>query len=282
MGRANNLDGKNWLKNSLSIWKGLSRSEEERQVGHPAMFPIELVKKLIDCFVYIDKDKRTPLIFDPFVGSGTTLLAATDKKIDGLGFELKEDYYCLANERLAAREDWTRIEKFVDSKNYYGTYSNLGLRLGDARTLCEDLAEDSLDLTITSPPYWDILNRRRTADNKERRFYSKDPQDLGNIDDYSIFLEQQRILFSHIYRATRNKGYLIVIVMDIRKKNIFYPFHMDLAHEIQRAGFNLDDIIIWDRGDEYNNLRPLGYPYVFRINKIHEYILIFQRIPDKP
>ncbi len=245
------------------------------------MFPIELVKKLIDCFVYIDKDKRTPLIFDPFVGSGTTLLAAVDKKTNGLGFELKEDYYQLANERLAVRKNWIRIEKFVDAKNYYGVDSKLSLRLGDARVLCEELASAFLDLTITSPPYWDILNRRRTADSKERRFYSKDPLDLGNIDDYSLFLEQQKILFTHIYRATRPKGYLIVIVMDIRKKNQFYPFHMDLAHEIQGAGFNLDDIIIWDRGNEYNNLRPLGYPHVFRINKIHEYILIFQRISNQ-
>ena len=63
--------------------------------------------------------------------------------------------------------------------------------------------------------------------------------------------------------------------MDIRKKNIFYPLHSDIAMEMQKIGFIYDDIIIWDRQHEYNNMRPLGYPYKFRINKVHEYILIF-------
>jgi len=36
-----------------------------------------------------------------------------------------------------------------------------------------------------------------------------------------------------------------------------------------------DDIIIWDRQQDYNNMKPLGYPYKYRINKVHEYILIF-------
>ena len=42
-------------------------------------------------------------------------------------------------------------------------------------------------------------------------------------------------------------------------------------------GFEFEDIIIWDRKQEYSNLRPLGYPYVFRVNKVHEYILIFKK-----
>jgi hypothetical protein len=37
--------------------------------------------------------------------------------------------------------------------------------------------------------------------------------------------------------------------------------------------------MIWDRQKEYNNMRPLGYPYSFIVNKVHEYILIFKK-PD--
>jgi hypothetical protein len=46
--------------------------------------------------------------------------------------------------------------------------------------------------------------------------------------------------------------------------------------ELQRRGFRRD-IIIWDRRQDYNNFRPLGYPAVFRVNKAHEFILIFQK-----
>lgn len=69
--------------------------------------------------------------------------------------------------------------------------------------------------------------------------------------------------------------------MDLRKKDRFYPFHADLSARLVETGFILDDTIIWDRGHEYNNLRPLGYPSVFRVNKVHEFILIFRR-PDTP
>lgn len=60
-----------------------------------------------------------------------------------------------------------------------------------------------------------------------------------------------------------------------KKKSKFYPLHSDLSMELQQRGYILDDIIIWDRQHEYNNMRPLGYPYKFRINKVHEYLLIF-------
>jgi len=46
---------------------------------------------------------------------------------------------------------------------------------------------------------------------------------------------------------------------------------------MEQIGYVLEDIIIWDRRREYNNLRPLGYPYVFVVNKVHEYILIFKK-----
>ncbi len=65
--------------------------------------------------------------------------------------------------------------------------------------------------------------------------------------------------------------------MDIRKKSNFFPLHMDLAIELKQRGYIFDDIIIWDRQSDYNNMRPLGYPYKFRINKVHEYILIFAK-----
>ncbi len=66
--------------------------------------------------------------------------------------------------------------------------------------------------------------------------------------------------------------------MDLRKKAKFFPLHMDATFHAQAEGFSLEDIIIWDRQSEYNNMRPLGYPYKFIVNKVHEYILIFRKL----
>jgi DNA modification methylase len=73
------------------------------------------------------------------------------------------------------------------------------------------------------------------------------------------------------------KGYFIMNVMDLRKKSNFYPLHIDASTIAKEVGFSFEDIIIWDRQPEYNNMRPLGYPYKFIVNKVHEYLLILRK-----
>ena len=86
-----------------------------------------------------------------------------------------------------------------------------------------------------------------------------------------------RNIFEQVFIAMKPKSYCCAIVMDLRKKNRFYPYHIDISQLMEDIGFVFNDIIIWDRSQEYNNLRPLGYPSVFRVNKVHEFILIFQK-----
>ncbi|MFX1504003.1 MAG: DNA methyltransferase [Promethearchaeota archaeon] len=118
---------------------------------------------------------------------------------------------------------------------------------------------------------------KRSADYKEIRPYSNDEEDLGNIENYSEFLQKLKRIFQKLYIILKENKFCIVILMDIRKKDEFYTFHIDTINFMREIGFYLDDIIIWNRKMEYNNLRPLGYPYVFRVNRIHEFILIFQK-----
>lgn len=91
------------------------------------------------------------------------------------------------------------------------------------------------------------------------------------------FLKALQRVFESVYKVLKKGKYCIVIVMDIRKGPKFYPFHSDVANLMQEIGFIYDDLIIWDRRHEYNNMRPLGYPYVFRINRAHEFVLVFHK-----
>ena len=76
------------------------------------------------------------------------------------------------------------------------------------------------------------------------------------------------------------RGFLyLVAIMDWHSR---YVLSWQLSKAFSKSthqdiGFLFDDLIIWDRKHEYNNLRPLGHPSVFRINRVHEYILIFQK-----
>jgi len=275
--RANNLDGKQWLKHSLSVWRGPIRSPEEKKLGHPAVFPVELVKKIIESLVFINPETSPPLIFDPFGGTATTLVASMEKGVSAIGFELNEEYWKKGVQRLKKPEGWKVYRESKSELIVNRGKTEIKWIRGDARELKRQVLKESINLTVTSPPYWDIMSQRRSADRKKSRPYSEEKEDFSNIEDYSLFFQEQRQVFSGIFESTVIGGYLVLVVMDLRKGKDFFPLHMDYSQMLQNLDFTLDDIIIWDRGQEYNSLKPLGYPSVFRVNKVHEYLLIFQR-----
>lgn len=252
--RANRLNGREWLRSSFSVWRGLGKNSEERKLAHPAMFSLRLVSRLLDVYTCGEG-----VALDPFAGVGTVLLAADEKKMSGVGLDINSEY----------RDAFIgRASPLIGGKWQY--------HLCDAREMNKVIAPESVDICITSPPYWDILNRRRTADGKDTRSYSDAQNDIGNISSYGDFLTALSIVMNEVRRALKPGGYFILNVMDLRKGAKFYPLHMDAATEAVRSGFTLEDIIIWDRQEEYNNMRPLGYPYKFIINKVHEYLLVLR------
>ena len=249
--RCNDLSGKEWLQNSFSIWRDIAKTKEEKAYKHPASYPAALCEKLIRTF-----SRPGGAVLDPFNGIGSTTAAAAALGREAVGIDLNEDFCEIARSRAGESE-------------------NVRILCGDSCELLDTLPEDYFDICVTSPPYWDILNMKRSADQRASVNYSDKQADIGNIANYGLFLQALAELFEQVCRVLRPGGYCIVNVMDIRKKSSFYPLHSDLASVMQKVGYLFDDLIIWDRQSDYNNMRPLGYPYRFRINKVHEYLLIF-------
>ena len=82
-----------FLENTKSIWKFPTASA--RKVGHPAPFPIELPKRLIELYSF-----ENDIILDPFAGSGTTAIAAKTTNRNYIMIEINSDYCKLATERI--------------------------------------------------------------------------------------------------------------------------------------------------------------------------------------
>ena len=266
--RANELGGKDWMRWSISVWSDLRKTPLEKQLKHPANFPQSLVERLISC--YCPPDGR--VVCDPFAGIGTTLLAAQNTGKIGVGIELNPQYWQDAQNLLSQSQ--LTFDTFLDPQP-------ATLFLGDARRFDAVLRSHNwdkpIDLIVTSPPYWDILRQKRSASGGDSQHYGDSSLDLGNESDYNVFVNMLADIFDPLYGRLRPGGYAVVNVMDLRKGPNFYMLHADVAQSFQTRGWILDDLIIWDRRADYNSLKPLGYPAVFRINRIHEYLLIFRK-----
>jgi site-specific DNA-methyltransferase (adenine-specific) len=71
--------------------------ERATRVGHPAPFPVELPRRLIGLFTYVDD-----LVVDPFVGSAQTAVACLQTQRGYIGYDTDADYVALAERRVAA------------------------------------------------------------------------------------------------------------------------------------------------------------------------------------
>ncbi len=150
--RYSELSGKEWLQYSFSIWRDINKNNSERILKHPAMFPAQLASRIIDIYT-----KKNDAVLDPFAGTGSTLLSAYEKQRAGIGFELSKAFADIACER---------IEK-MKSEISHSERRMPKIYTADARHLLKHIDSESIDLCVTSPPYWDILNMRRSADRKE-------------------------------------------------------------------------------------------------------------------
>ena len=93
----NCMTAKEWIKCQMGVWEFFYEGRDIRDKNkHPATFPIALARRCIDLFSH-----QGELIVDPFMGSGTTLVAARDANINAVGFDIKPEYIALTQERLA-------------------------------------------------------------------------------------------------------------------------------------------------------------------------------------
>lgn len=83
-----------FLEATTSIWS--FRPESARRVGHPAPFPVDLPRRLIELYTF-----EGDLVLDPFIGSGTTAVAAVESGRHYVGYDTDPAYLEIAQARIA-------------------------------------------------------------------------------------------------------------------------------------------------------------------------------------
>jgi len=266
----NCLSGKDWLKCQIGVWQFFYESRDIRDKNlHPATFPISLAKKVIGLFTH-----EGELVLDPFVGSGTTLVASQDLNRNAVGFDLNENYIDLCNERLK-------------SNNLFNKAQQVAIH-DDALYISNYFEPDSIKLIWTSPPYSNLLNRKRK--NKSRRDrnneqlhkieqYSQDPRDLGTmaLDQYTSVMGE---IFGKLLPLLKIKGHCVINVPDMWWENERITIHLSLINEFRKRGYELRNTIIWDRTNIVNRIGIFGFPSNYiTMGTTFEYLLDFWRPP---
>ena len=82
-----------FLEYNKSVWN--FPAESARKVGHPAPFPVELPRRLIQLYTF-----ENEIVLDPFMGSGQTAIAAVKSNRHYVGYEIDENYVELASQRI--------------------------------------------------------------------------------------------------------------------------------------------------------------------------------------
>ena len=266
----NCMTAKEWTKSQIGVWRFTYGGRDIRDKKlHPAVFPLSLAAHVISLFTH-----RGELVLDPFVGSGTTLVAAQDLERNAVGADLSQEYIDLANSRLGLGAGEGRPRQVAVAC--------------DARNLAELLEPDSVKLIFTSPPYANMLNHprknksRRSDDRRNEQFgkveqYSQDSRDLGVL-DAGAYAQTIGAIYARLLPALRSNGHVVINVNDLWTKEERIPLQNLIISAMQDVDYLFRNIIIWDRTNLVNGVGIFGWPSNYiTMGTTFEYILHFQK-----
>ena len=262
----NCMTAKEWLKCQLGVWQFnyCGRDIRDKRV-HPATFPISLATRVIELFTH-----RGELVLDPFVGSGTTLVAAQDTGRNAVGFDLSEEYILLARSRLGMATDLSQQLAIAD----------------DARNIPNHLYADSVALIFTSPPYANLLNRKRLNKSRRRRKnyqyeqveqYSQDERDLGTL-SLDAYTQEMASIYLDLLPLLRPGAHCVINVPDMWWDDQRITIHVSLIDALRKIGYEFRNTIIWDRTNIVNKVGIFGWPSNYiTMGTTFEYLLNFRK-----
>ncbi len=248
------LTKEEWREYTKTVWSIANVSHEL----HPATFPTEIPKRLTKLFSFWGET-----VLDPFGGVGSTAVAAIREGRRAI---------CIDQNSKFVKEMRARVKR---------EQLDLGLfeaRKGDSRDL-SGIEDGSIDLVVTSPPYWDKAD------------YGGRNTDIGTAGSYVDFLDELRRVFQECYRVLRPGRKLCVVTANVNQMTdhglLTFPLSTDIGVMLREIGLVMINEIIWSkdgtggRWGSANGQRPIfgSYPYPpnFLFKNVHEYIIVFAK-----
>lgn len=194
--------------------------------------------------------KENDLVLDQFVGGGTTLIECKLNNRNAIGVDIN----------LAAVKITKQKLQFDSSYN-----PQIQVLQGTATKL-SGVADNSIDLICTHPPYADIIKYSDGIDG-----------DLSLLPN-KLFVSQMETVASECYRVLKKDKFCAIVMGDTRKNGNVQPLGFEVMQRFIAAGFRQKEIII----KEQHNCKATGFwktnseKYNFLL-LAHEYIFVFKK-----
>ena len=147
-GRENTISRDDFLESTRSVWQ--FPTESAKRIGHPSPFPVELPRRCIELYTYSEE-----VVLDPFMGSGTTAIAALQTGRKFVGSEISAKYLNVCYRRLAS------------VPNSFAHIDPLGRVIAQGRkAVCSGFDE------IANANYYQFIGKRALTDIRLQNYFN--------------------------------------------------------------------------------------------------------------
>jgi DNA modification methylase len=256
----NDLNLDNWKESEIwtdSLWIIPERDKTGKHNGfYHGNFVPQIPHQLI--LRYTKKDE---VVFDPFLGSGTTAYEAESLKRDFIGIDIQKNLVDYVNKNIEPKNNFSELI-FGDSTKV-NTFEKV-------KGILKNHNKKNIQLAILHPPYFDII---KFSDLKD---------DLSNIKSLKEFLEKFSQVLKNTIEILENNRYMAIVIGDKYSAGTWIPLGFYCMNEAQKLNLTLKSIIIKNiAGNRAKQNKEAIWRYraltsdyyIFK----HEYILIFKK-----
>jgi tRNA G10 N-methylase Trm11 len=219
------------------IWN-IPQNEREESGTFALSFSPQLVRYLVHHY-----SAPGETVLDPFVGHGTTVFESLLMGRKPIGVDCNDSMIESIREQLHAQASF-----------------GVQLYTGDARRMTDLLADDSVDLIVTQPPY-----------GSTHPFSRDNRSDLSLLTS-SDFLTAIEAVAAELYRVLKPDGVCALLIGDVRDRGRMMPLGFQFVHRFLSRGFSVKEI--------YDSRTPTSHLPISL--HAHEYLLILYKKPKAP
>ena len=259
MPKFNDLDLKNWKDSEIwtdSLW---IISERDKSGKHSNFYHGNFVPQIPHQLI-LRYTKKNDIVFDPFVGSGTTAYESELLERNFIGVDIQKELLMQIRNNLDSKKNFFELVRGDSTKKEV---------VDNIKDLLKKHNKKNVQLAILHPPYFDII---KFTDKKE---------DLSNCQSLEKFVNKFTEVVKNTLSILQKDGYLAVVIGDKYSKGRWIPLNYYCFAAIMNLGLTLKSVVIKNMDGNRAKRNKEGIwryravssdYYIFK----HEYILIFK------